>query len=693
METWEFLLQRQGEATWHTLAPQAMVEIQEGRYRLAVRSSYTDTEVDVRITHDSTYEDPPKRRMQKHARSTNPDGLMVVIPFNYLKPGSWEFRCRPDLITDLMGDTWQHTLQIQVLPNSAPENQQGKAVRAGFTDNHTTKIDNLTGPPSQEEQVSRESAVVTEIQGRESVTKQTKRGSLDGENSSNIPDEIRAAAQAAANAQEDIPSYTTTSESNAAVASIPEAQVKAIPRLVALSLDNETYVAGQDGVLTISGQVESAEKVGQSVPITELQIYLRDPQTSQVVAEQQQILPTGNLPISFTCKVNIPPQVNTRLILGEIALKVPGETPEPQVLTTASFTVTADVNAILSAIANNSATNLFDIAPETPAAPIDPLDTPKEVPKIQFEPSDGVPIPPLLNKSTLRQKPRQPLELPTFPSRYPPKPKPKAEPAITEEDLPDQAEDTTPADTSLDAFGESELAIDLSEESNNGTTPAESDEHPFIPETSSIVHIRTQDRLLSRLEALATDDELSDWLKAAPSLDPLTIDLDVLFDIHADPDAHLTAGEFVVDDEPIKPRRKKGEQKAKPDFDPLPEDQAIPTPKLEVFPSGELTSGQKVRVRVTLPYGLPRLGVKLWIVDRQTRSLLEEPRLIGDFAANGWGQVEAISQVTVPFGCLEIRFEAIAQEIQTKRESHKVTVDRTVLPPDLPAMSLDEFEL
>ncbi|HAZ44507.1 MAG TPA: hypothetical protein DDW76_05190 [Cyanobacteria bacterium UBA11369] len=635
METWEFLLQRQGEATWHTLAPQAQVEIQAGRYRLAVRSSYTDTEVDVRITHESTYEDPPKRRMQKHARSTNADGLMVVIPFNYLKPGIWEFRCRPDLITDLMGDTWQHTLQIQVLPESAPQTQQ---------------LNGGAGEQGNNERI------------------------LDGENRFKLSDAIPATPDTAVNAQEVVISDTTT-------VTFPS---------VAIALDNETYVARPDGVLTVSGQVESADAVGQYLPGTEIKIYLRDPQNSQVVAEVEQMLPAGNLPVRFSCKVNIPPQVNTRLILGEIALRVPGETPVAQVLTTASFTVTADVNALLNAIASTSATNLFDIAPDSPAAPIDPLDTPKQVPAIQFEPSEGVPIPPLLNKSTLKQRPRQPLELPTFPSRYPPKPKPKPEPVSTEEEQ-DLAEDTTEADISLDAFGESELAVDLGEESNNGTTPAESDEHPSIPETSSIVHVKTQERLFSRLEALATDDELSDWLKAAPSLDPLTIDLDTLFDIHAEPDAHLTAGEFVVDDEPIKPRRRKGEQKAKPDFDPVPEDEPIPTPKLEVFPSGELTSGQKVRVRVTLPYGLPRLGVKLWIVDRQTRSLLEEPRLIGEFAPNGWGQVEAISQVTVPFGCLEVRFEAIAQEIQTKRESHKVNVDRIVLPPDLPALE-DEFQ-
>lgn len=635
METWEFLLQRQGEATWHTLASQAQVEIQAGRYRLAVRSSYTDTEVDVRITHDSTYEDPPKRRMQKHARSTNADGLMVVIPFNYLKPGIWEFRCRPDLITDLMGDTWQHTLQIQVLPESAPQTQH---------------LNGGAGEQGNNERI------------------------LEGENRFKLSDAIPATPNTAVNAQEVVITDTPT---------------VAFPS-VAIALDNETYVARQDGVLTISGQVESADAVGQHLPGTGIKIYLRDPQNSQVVAEVEQMLPAGNLPVRFSCKVNIPPQVNTRLILGEIALKVPGETPAPKVLTTASFTVTADVNALLSAIASTSATNLFDIAPDAPAAPVDPFDTPKQVPTIEFEPSDGVPIPPLLNKSTLKQRPRQPLELPTLPNRYPPKPKPKPEPVSKEEEQ-DQVEDTTEPDISLDAFGESELAVDLGEESNNGTAPAASDEHPSIPETSSIVHVRTQERLFSRLEALATDDELSDWLKAAPSLDPLTIDLDTLFDIHAEPDAHLTAGEFVVDDEPIKPRRRKGEQKAKPDFDPVPEDEPIPTPKLEVFPSGELTSGQKVRVRVTLPYGLPRLGVKLWIVDRQTRSLMEEPRLIGEFAPNGWGQVEAISQVTVPFGCLEVRFEAIAQEIQTKRESHKVNVDRIVLPPDLPALE-DEFQ-
>jgi len=35
--------------------------------------------------------------------------------------------------------------------------------------------------------------------------------------------------------------------------------------------------------------------------------------------------------------------------------------------------------------------------------------------------------------------------------------------------------------------------------------------------------------------------------------------------------------------------------------------------------------------------------------------------------------------------------EAIAVEMHTQRESHKVTVDRAVVPPDLPVVSLDDF--
>jgi len=123
MEYWEFLIQKEGDRTWQPLESPD-VELQQGRYRILARSGRIDTEVDIRIIHQSTDEDPPKRRMQKRSRRTNSDGLMVLIPFTHLKSGIWEFRCRPDLITDLMGDSWKHTLRLQVLstPKDIPPN-------------------------------------------------------------------------------------------------------------------------------------------------------------------------------------------------------------------------------------------------------------------------------------------------------------------------------------------------------------------------------------------------------------------------------------------------------------------------------------------------------------------------------------------------------------------------------------------
>jgi hypothetical protein len=59
---------------------------------------------------------------------------------------------------------------------------------------------------------------------------------------------------------------------------------------------------------------------------------------------------------------------------------------------------------------------------------------------------------------------------------------------------------------------------------------------------------------------------------------------------------------------------------------------------------------------------------------------------------DGTGHLEAMTQLVVPFGCAEIRFEAIAMDLDSQRESHKVTLDCVVVPPDMPSMSLDEFE-
>jgi hypothetical protein len=116
----------------------------------------------------------------------------------------------------------------------------------------------------------------------------------------------------------------------------------------------------------------------------------------------------------------------------------------------------------------------------------------------------------------------------------------------------------------------------------------------------------------------------------------------------------------------------------------------LPIPQLHV-PEGELIAGKFVIVRVVLPEVPPQVVVKLWLEDCQTRWLLDGPHLLTNLLPNASGGLEVMTQLNIPFGCLEIRLEAIALDLTTQQESHKVTIVRTVIPPDLPSLQLDEL--
>ncbi|MEM6751735.1 MAG: hypothetical protein AAF630_01915 [Cyanobacteria bacterium P01_C01_bin.38] len=122
MEQWQFLIQKEGERTWHPLE-KPNVEITEGRYRVVARSNRTNTDVEVRVTHSSPSEVPPIRRIQKRIRRINSEGLIAIIPFTYLKSGIWELQCSGDLMSDLLGANWQYTVKLNVISS-----RQGKIV-------------------------------------------------------------------------------------------------------------------------------------------------------------------------------------------------------------------------------------------------------------------------------------------------------------------------------------------------------------------------------------------------------------------------------------------------------------------------------------------------------------------------------------------------------------------------------------
>ncbi|RMF62399.1 MAG: hypothetical protein D6742_20320 [Cyanobacteria bacterium J069] len=200
------------------------------------------------------------------------------------------------------------------------------------------------------------------------------------------------------------------------------------------------------------------------------------------------------------------------------------------------------------------------------------------------------------------------------------------------------------------------------------------------PEDRAFQALNLQRRFLSRLTALAADSELGTLMQ--PGAAPLGRDLD------------LATDEIVVEDEPLPPPQRSSLYRLEHAPEPPPvilsADEPVPSPTLDV-PTGELTSGQRIELGIALPDLEPRFYIKLWLRDRQSRAVLDGPRWVMNFSPDGQGYQIAYTQVTVPFGCVETQFEAIAVEMSTQRESHKVVQSRRVVPPNLPQLDLNDL--
>lgn len=106
---------------------------------------------------------------------------------------------------------------------------------------------------------------------------------------------------------------------------------------------------------------------------------------------------------------------------------------------------------------------------------------------------------------------------------------------------------------------------------------------------------------------------------------------------------------------------------------------------------GELTAGEMILVKIKLPPQEGTFYVKLWVLDRETRQLLDGPRSFIEFIPNATGELETMTQLIVPLGTQSVRFEAVTINVTTQQESHKTQCDRTVIPPNLQAFNYQEL--
>jgi hypothetical protein len=958
MEYWEFLLQREGDRSWLPLES-PNVEILEGRYRVVARSSRVKTPVEIRVIHDATAEVPPKRRVQKRSGQTNPEGLIVVIPFTRLQPGRWELRCTSDLMADMIGEGWEHAVQLQVLYNdpegaddwepdwegagseSVAEVTGASASEASYAQaqpaqNGAIALSTASSQPEEpptptlepvvaaSEATSRvnsdevaaataesevptpeqtfiqaetpadaptlfepepveeetEAAEITPIQleqpepvalgvetqitetlSDESADEVLSDDVLSDDRTTESEEEMAIAQEGAiaainaaaaelvdslaesmdvANAapnvavtqpaealpesldasslrqaaeqmsekvveaifeeydpekfdqtlnqtiDEAVESILKEFEAGSVAAPIPaieqasdRAEISnssAVPPLLEnaaavassqlqVTLEREAYVVRRGRSFRLVGQVDLLDPESPAHPtvrVSKMQIRLHDPKTSQVVAEVHQPLADRAVPFSFSCPIATPAHGQTHLFLGEVLLyAVPTVGVPTKVLATQSFTVAADMEELLEAIATEPTP--LDLQPPLIFANdtdilnlefLDLLNSPGSL--VQFQPSNASSLPPQLFPAKPGM-PAKPLELPladdpsftlsgnaeavkqflltktqiSDPSSETPSgssegltdesPKELTQ-AIADLELieefetaPGEISEAAPttelpadevdslietfAEDSSDAIATPEItASEVLDKEEGGDRQTTATNFPSLPEhpPKPATDVKPQDRVFptanlknrfwSRLNSLATDANPADSLNAPPDQSPFVdgITLGV--------DADLVAQEVVVDDDLPPARFRSGRERQADTALALPDEEPVPTPQIEL-PKGELVAGKSVSVIVKLPALTPRIYVKLWLHDRQTRSLLDGPHWLMNFLPNGAGELEVRTQLIVPFGCFEIQFEAIAIEMATQRESHKIIVDRMVMPPDLPTLSLDELDV
>ncbi|NET40756.1 hypothetical protein [Okeania sp. SIO2B3] len=548
-----------------------------------------------------------------------------------------------------------------------------------------------------------------------------------------------------------------------------------------LTLDQASYTAQPGEALILSGQIvldnqlqnlQSTEDFNHLIsqntltknessipenntPIVDgnLKICLRNPQTSEILIDVQQTLPEQAPPIIFACTINVPENIKTNLILGQIIL-----TNNTVALANTSFTITAPLQNWLAAIDDNfseddhqgMADKITQPArkPEQKSPSFQELVEKINQVKPEKESDIEQPLPPQIYQPVEEEGDSGALKLPTF-GNPPPEKMAKDKTLINEllakSNAPQDSDelddvwggpDKLPEKTSL----QGEEIKDSESESESNTI--EEEEVPinqqnlvpfptkFAPRKEAFKALNLEDKLFDRLNSLANDSELSQWMKASSlssteelenisdsknkdGTDDLQdsdsinmiVDGEELVSENFD-ETNWEAQEFVVEDEHDEQLDRQEKQwnddlanisqsedesiSRQPYI--LPDDRPVPVPHLEVL-AQEVVAGKDVKVRVQLPEGLPRIYVKIWVYDRQAQTIVAGPHWLTDFIPNGMGQVEVITELYIAYGCLEIKIEAIAAEVQTNRESHRAVIEHLVVPPPPPILPFDDLNL
>ncbi len=749
---WEFLLQQEGDRSWLPLESPD-VEILEGRYRVMAKTALPDTLMDIRIIHESRDELPTKRRTQVRSMQTNPTGLLLVIPFTQMQPGVWELAIgvpNPAAPNSSCG-VQQYSVQLHVLPKesdvagewepdwsqpkepklqsepeSEPESEPGSNVAA---------INLLTLPDESEQALTR--------------AEDDLFASLDDlipELPPVSPEPIQLVEPIAT------PIASTAAEP---IAPDHPLNPPVDRQTITLSLQPNVYEIQAERTIVVEGIVQ-ANCSGSLPECTFVVRVRDPQQGNLVVERSTPftlIALPFNLELGLALPTAL---IRSSMLMGEVCLMDDRTGDMLAIDRFTLFPPLSDLLATIQDLISQTRSPVVDELPHPPAEASGPefddqflglVNQPAATASFQVQPKSQ--LPPKLYQPDPNRDDRPSLSLPTF--LTPPTPDADVESLFDDFAIDDQIADelsfddlAQPDDTRLTnvlavpseaallsevpalalsetvsqkdlnqndrfdgfddgleaAFLDNDLAQNLdlsqSEFAFNTSAPLDLDDPDDLrtidinaqqiadrsPEDDRFESLNLGDRFMDHMSALAeeTQTKAINAIPASPeaSINPFA-------------SARASSAESVVImDDVFNLAPKALDTGDNPLL--IGTDEVVPTPSLEVEAVDEVVAGQSLRVKVKLPMIQPKLYVKLWINDRQTRTLLDGPRYLVDFVPDAqYRLMEATTTFTVPLGSLEIQIEAIAIETATKREGYKVSSPLAVVPPNLPGLGMDDF--
>ncbi len=737
---WEFLLQQEGDRSWLPLESPD-VEILEGRYRVMARTVVPDTLMDIRIIHESTDELPIKRRTQVRSGKTNATGLLLVIPFTQMQPGVWELAI--GVPNDAIRNVQEYSVQLHVLPKESDV--------AGEWEPDWSQPEE---PQLQSEPASNVAAISLLILHDESEQTLTTAeddlfASLDDlipELPPVSPESIQVlepmATPIASTATEPIAQDHPIDCQTITLSLQPNSYEIQAQQTIVVEGIVQANCSGSLPECTFVVRVQDPQQgdlvMERSIPFTLITL----PFDMQLALLLPAALPVSSMLMGEVCLMD--DRTGDTLAIDRFTLFA----PLSDLLATIQDLISQTRSPVVDELPHPPAEAS---GPEFDDQFLGLVNQPAATTSFQVQQKSQ--LPPKLYQPDPNRDDRPSLSLPTFLTDPPPEADVEnlfddfavddlmadelsdelsfddlAQPdnalltkvlaVPSEEDLLSEVSALALSETvnqndlnqtdGFDRFDDGleaafldnnlgdNLDLSQSEFAFNTSAPLDLDDPDDLrtidisvqqiadrsPENERFESLNLSDRFMDRMSAFAekTQTEAINAIPPTPqaSINPFAstrasssesvVIMDDVF--------NLTPTALDTGDNPLL----------------IGADELVPTPSLEIEAVDEVVAGQLLKVKVKLPMIQPKLYVKLWINDRQTRTLLDGPRYLVDFVPDAqYRLMEATTTFTVPLGSLEIQIEAIAIETSTKREGYKVSSALAVMPPNLPGLKIDDF--